>query len=142
MTAEDYWARYRNSDRVYLPAIKKALWVRRFAVGPYEALLGTACESVGPLKYHHVLNVYSPGRDRPYLVVASEYDAEMGDAEKPFLTIFFGGVHFNQGASADWRDLSQFTEKALEALKEPLQVTDPPSELPLNRPSPADVTGL
>jgi hypothetical protein len=136
MTSHDFWAPLRTSPNVYLPAITRVRWAKRFAVGPYHAFLGTECESVGFFKYHHVLYVFKPDLERPYLVVASEYDPATGAPERPFFTIYFGGTHLNQGSSAEWVDQASFTAKALEAIREPLQLTEAPKELPLSAPSP------
>ena len=137
MPATDFWDRLRTSPNVYLPAITRVRWVKRFAIAHYYALLGTNCESVGFFKYHHILCVFKLDLERPYLVVASEYDPGTGYPERPFFTIYFGGAHLNQGSSADWVDQQKFTAKALESIVEPLQLSEAPQEVPLSAPSAA-----
>jgi hypothetical protein len=87
---------------------------------------------VGPVEYLHVLFVFKPGLERPYLVVASEYPEGAADPTSPFLTLFFGGTHFNRGHSSDWAELDKFTEEALLCIVEPLGMTETPYEVPLH----------
>jgi len=64
--------------------------------------------------------VYREGDDGPYLAVSSEYQRGQLPAAAPCLCLFFGGKHFNLGASAEYVDLKVFSRKALKAITGPL----------------------
>lgn len=132
MTTTDFWEPYRTSGKVYLPTITKARWVKRFQIGPYRAIVGTDCESTGPIHYTHILYIFKEGEDRPYLAVSSEFAYGTGEDGIRHVCLFFGGSHFNAGPSSDWADLEKFTQKALELVADVLHVTDKPQELSIS----------
>lgn len=131
--SDNFWKPYRESDKRYFPAITNARWVKRYQIGAYQALVGTDCDSIGLVGYFHVMYVYEGNEGQPCLAVASEYAREMSSNDAPFFCLFFGGTHFNKGASQEYKDLEIFTQKALETIIQPLElVSETPKELPLN----------
>jgi hypothetical protein len=130
--SENFWKPYRVGNNKYLPAITNARWVQRFQIGSYIAVVGTDCQSVGPVCYYHIMYIFSEDDDRPYLTVSAEYSSDLNSDDMPFLTLFFGGAHFNIGSSRDYKDLQVFTQKALEIIIKPLGLTtETPIDLPL-----------
>lgn len=120
---KDFWEPYRESHKRYMPAITYVRWVRRFQLGSYRVLVGTDCDSNGPIFYVHILYVFKENDEQPYLAISSEYVAGQVSADTPCFCLFFGGKHFNTGCSAENVDFDTFTRKALEALIEPLEAS-------------------
>jgi len=115
--------------RLYLPAITKARWVKRYKLGEYLAVLGTECESVGFISYTHVLYIFKKDESQPYIAVTSEYSDVSGQDGSRCLCLFSEGRHSNLGFSMDWVDLEKFESRALAVAGEYLQVSEAPIEL-------------
>ena len=105
----------------YRPQIVQAELIRRYRGSPYEAALLGKIVSAGRVKYLYVLEVAKS--DFPCLYVASEINA-FGPAGKGpyFLGVFSEKGHGNYGLSDDWGDLDLFEAKALEIVRQYLEV--------------------
>jgi hypothetical protein len=108
----------------YLPAITAARWVHRFKLGPYQAVVGTECQSQGTISYTHVLYLFEGADRRPLLAVAAEHADDTGEDGSRCLALFYQGTHYNFGFSHEWADLEQFTAEAIAIAAERLGVTD------------------
>jgi hypothetical protein len=126
---------------MYMPTVTDARRVESYVIGPYIGVVLTDCRSVGAIEYKHLLIVYLPdpmADDSPQVVmaVAAELAAglrEMQDGDQPlsyFLGVFPGSGHLNLGASPDWGELSTFTGRALEVVREHLKVDRLPVRIP------------
>ncbi|HPO16708.1 MAG TPA: hypothetical protein PLI09_24945 [Candidatus Hydrogenedentes bacterium] len=108
----------------YLPAIKDAQVVKRMEAGQYQLVLLTNVQSIGPIKYAHLLVVYPAGTTEPCFVVSSEVN-NLASPEGPthFLCTFPGEGHCNYGCSNEWANLASFEKAAKEILSRELSIT-------------------
>ena len=105
----------------YRPQIVRAELLRRYSGGPYEAALFGGIVSAGHVKYLYVLEVSKS--DFPCLYVASEVNALGPPGKGPyFLGVFTEEKHDNYGLSADWGDIDLFETRALELVRQYLEV--------------------
>jgi hypothetical protein len=119
-----------SGRKIYFPNITKATWVKYYRIGPYRAVIGTHCESVGKIYYVHVLYLFGDEKGHgPLLAFASEYADLTGKNGERCLSLFQNGVHYNMGFSKDWADLELFIPKALQVAAERLGIEEKPEEV-------------
>ncbi len=79
-------------------------------------------ESVGAIRYLHVLVVFDANGE-PCLYVCAEYSAlDPTCRDEPILGLFDDSCHANMGGSADWRDEHLFLLRAVELAREHLGI--------------------
>lgn len=120
---------------MYLPNINDAQRIATYTIGPYIAIMLDQCKSDGLIEYKYVMFVYLPdpqntiSHNQIVMAVAAEKSSALlsKDPENPsyFLGIFPGDGHLNLGHSTDWGNLELFTKRALEIIRENLNITHP-----------------
>lgn len=125
---------------MYLPMVTEAKNVSNYAVGPYFAAVYTDCKSRGMIEYKHIVVVYRFDKDKdqpqPFFAVAAEIASPLrqmrensDEGEWYFLGVFDGTGHFNLGRSTEWSDLDKFKRRALEVIRERLNIQHEPQLL-------------
>ena len=105
----------------YRPLFVHAKLIWRYRGGSYEAALFGEIVSAGRMQYLYVLEVAKS--DFPCLSVASEISALDPAGKGPyFLGVFSGKGHDNYGTSDDWGDIDLFEARALEIVRQYLEV--------------------
>ncbi len=124
---------------MYLPNINDARRIATYTLGPYIAVVLDNCKSDSPIEYKYVTFVYLPDpqnyitHNQIVLAVAAEKAAlpphpETGE-QAYFLGVFPGDGHLNLGHSTDWGNLELFTKRALEIIRENLNINHPPRRM-------------
>ncbi len=127
---------------MYLPQITSYEEAGLYKLGDYLCILGTDCESIANspmyIIYLHILLVLDSNTNRPIYAVAAETNSNIqeqiekgeyeGDAVA--LGVFPGNGHANLGFDNAHADLTTFTQKALDVVRDHFKLTVLPQQLP------------
>lgn len=140
-----------------IPILTNARIYKSFRMGNYSAALLKKVESVGPIKYLHVLAVAKNGDDTPcfyvtaeintmqreLMKVASKTNPELAahlddiDYDSPFLCTFTqSGMHNNIEQSSEWLNIDKFADEALDIARKNLKIKEQAMEV-ANRKAPS-----
>lgn len=112
---------------MYRPLIRGGKPLRRYRLGPYQAVLAGDIESLGQVRYLYILDFVKDGKHEPDLYVAAEVDtlSFLGGGSH-VLGVFDAKGHHNHGVSDDWANLDRFAAEALRLGARYLGVTAEP----------------
>lgn len=106
-------------------AISSSRELARVPLGPYVGILLDDVESPGFIQYGHVLEVIDPRAGERVFAVAAERNQLAGTGlggGSHFICGYDGGSHLNYGSSDDYADRDKFLARAVELVREHLQL--------------------